>query len=116
MESVFPKEVQAGLDAARRTALKRAIRLRVRANGQTHPVLRFWKTGFALDDEAPALRGAVDLYDGSTHLFQCLIVTSAEDAGERLYDFKRATPVADRPARDFVVAGDAPVGLIEDAR
>lgn len=116
MEAIFSKEIQAGLDQARMDALKKSSRLRVQVDGKVHPVLRMWKTGFALESDAPALRGFVDLYDGSIHLFQCLIITSDDEKGERRYEFKRATPVSEKPAVDFEVAEDAPTGLIEDAR
>ena len=76
-------------------------------------MLRMWKTGFAMEAEVPALRGFVDLYDGSIHLFQCLIVTSEEEGGERRYEFKRATAVSEKPALDFEIAEHAPVALIE---
>lgn len=116
METVFSKEVQAGLDKARLDALKRSSRLRVNVDGRIHPVLRLWKTGFALEQETPYLRGNVDLYDGGRHLFKCLIVASDDEDGERRYEFKRATAVSERPALDFEVSEDAPAGLIEDAR
>ena len=117
METVFSKEIQEGLDRARVESLKKSSRLRVDVDGQVFPILRMWKTGFALEADAPALRGFVDLYDGSIHLFQCLIVTSNdEDAGGRVYEFKRARAVTQKPALDFEVATDAPVGLIPDAR
>ena len=117
METVFSKEIQAGLDRARVESLKKASRLRVDVDGKIFPILRMWKTGFAMELDAPALRGFVDVYDGSVHLFQCLIVASEdEDTGERLYEFKRATAVAQKPAVDFEIAPDAPVALIRDAR
>ncbi|MGZ2259134.1 hypothetical protein [Roseobacter sp. A03A-229] len=116
MEAIFSKEIQAGLDQARIDALKKSSRLRVQVDGKIHPVLRMWKTGFALESDAPALRGFVDLYDGSIHLFQCLIITSDDEEGERRYEFKRATAVSETPAVDFEISEDAPVGLIEDAR
>jgi hypothetical protein len=116
VEALFSREVQAGLDRARLEVMKKSSRLRVSADGQTRPVIRMWKTGFAMEAAGPPLRGLVDIYDGSVHLFQCLIVTSDEEAGERRYAFKRATAVSEKPAVDFEISRDAPVGLIEDAR
>lgn len=114
MEAMLSKEIQAGLDAARQQSLRKASRLRLDVNGRKIVVLRMWKTGFAVDiDDAPNLRGLVDLYDGARHLFQCLIVASEEDAGEMHYAFKRATPVATSAALDFERPDDAPVALIE---
>ncbi|APX12631.1 hypothetical protein [Tateyamaria omphalii] len=113
MSTFVPKEVQAGLDSARLSSLKKASRLRLAVDGKTYPVLRMWKTGFSmLADTAPYLRGYVDLYDGAIHLFQCLIVAADEEAGEMRYEFKRLTAVAEKPALDFVRAEDAPVALL----
>jgi len=116
VEAVFSKEIQDGLDNARIEAMKKSSRLRVNLGNKVLPVLRMWKTGFALEANAPALRGFVDLYDGSVHLFQCLIVTSEEESGERRYEFKRATAVSEKPAVDFEILDHAPVGLIENLR
>ena len=115
MSTFVPKEVQAGLDRARVAAMKKASRLRLRVGDAAYPVLRMWKTGFAVEvNAAPHLRGYVDLYDGAVHLFQCLIVASEEeDAGEMRYEFKRLTAVAERAALDFERAPDAPVALLE---
>lgn len=113
MDSVFSKEVQAGLDAARMHSLRKASRLRLDVDGVIYPVLRMWKTGFSVDArDAPKLPGLVDLFDGATHLFQCLIVASEEEEGEMRFEFKRATPVTSHAALDFERSTDAPVALI----
>lgn len=112
MEAVFSKEIQEGLDAARVASMKKASRLRVLLGDEAHPVLRMWRSGFTVPSDAPDLRGFVDLYDGSIHLFQCLIITSEDAGGERSYEFKRATAVVETPARDFELDEDAPVALI----
>ncbi|MDF3416211.1 hypothetical protein HKX54_17195 [Sulfitobacter sp. M57] len=113
MEAMLSKEILAGLDAARSQTLRRASRLRLEVEGRHYPVLRKWKTGFSIAAEnAPALRGLVDLFDGSDHLFQCLIVASEEESGEMRFEFKRATAVATAAALDFERAIDAPVALI----
>ncbi len=115
MEAILSKEIQAGLDAARLASLRKASRLRINIDGQVYPVLRMWKTGCAIAvQDAPKLRGLVDLYDGATHLFQCLIVAHEAEGEEMLYDFKRATAVTDHAALDFERRIDAPVGLITD--
>lgn len=117
MESVLSKEIQAGLDAARMEGLRKASRLRLDVHGQIYPVLRMRKNGFSVAaEDAPHLRGLVDLYDGARHLFQCLIVASEEDSGEMHYEFKRATAVATRAALDFEKGQNAPIALITDAR
>ena len=117
MEEFLSKEIQAGLAAARRASLRKASRLRLEVDGDVYRVLALWKTGFSIAaEDAPHLRGLVDLYDGGVHLFQCLIVAGEEDDGEMRYEFKRATAVADRAALDFELAPDAPTALIEDGR
>lgn len=118
MEEVFSKEIQEGLDAARTQSLRQASRLRLDVGGMIYPVLRMWKTGFSVAaDDAPHLRGLVDVYDGSIHLFQCLIVASDQGVpGQMHYEFKRATPVSDHAALDFVRTKNAPAALIADGR
>ncbi len=117
MLEFLPNEVREGLEAARKKDLRRKSRLRVQVGDAVFPVLRFWDNGFALDaDLSPGkLRGLVDVYDGSRHVFQCLIVASEIDRGELVCDFKRATAVADRAALDFWRDENAPVGYLPKA-
>jgi hypothetical protein len=113
MSTFLSKEVQAGLDLARRVALRRKSRLRVHAGEDIHPILRFWEGGFALDAEhAPHLRGLVDIFDGARHIYQCLIVASSEENGEMIYEFKRSTAAVDAAPLDFWREENAPIALI----
>ena len=81
--------------------------------GHDFTILRYWDEGFALNaQDAPNLRGLVDLYDGARHISQCLIVASAEDAGEMVYEFKRETMAYDQPALDYERDANAPIALI----
>lgn len=84
----------AGFDAVRARAPKsrpaRAQRLRVEMPGVTYPVLRRWTNGFAVAADASALHGVVNLYEGDTHLGQCLITGSEASGAEHIFTFKRA--------------------------
>lgn len=117
MLEFLPNDVRDALDAARKLERKRKSRLRVQVGQAVFPVLRFWHDGFALDaDLSPrSLRGLVDVYDGSRHVFQCLIVASSIENGELVCDFKRATAVTDRAALDFWRDENAPVGYLPKA-
>lgn len=113
MSEFLPKEVREGLELARRLDLKKNARLRVHTDDEIFPVRRFWDGGFALDAEnAPQLRGLVDLYDGARHLYQCLIIASEESGGEMIYEFKRNTAAVDKAPLDFYREEGAPVALI----
>ncbi|MEQ9694550.1 hypothetical protein [Shimia sp. SDUM112013] len=113
MTTFLPKDVQAGLDEARKKSLKKSSRLRVEADGQSFRVLKFRGDGFSLDiEDAPHLRGLVDLYDGGRHLSQCLIVASEAEGDLMHYEFKRATAAADNAPVDFFRGENAPVALI----
>ncbi|WP_101065575.1 hypothetical protein [Roseovarius salinarum] len=113
MTTFLPKDVQAGLDAARKRAQKKSHRLRVQVGEDWYPVLRAWEGGFALDaEDAPHLRGLVDLYDGARHLSQCLIVASEEEAGEIRFEYKRMTEATGEQPVDFERAPDAPIALL----
>ncbi len=117
MEVFISKEIQAGLDAARRANLRKASRLRIDLNGRLIKVLLMWENGFAVaHEDAPDLRGLVDLYDGAHHLFQCLIVGREEQHGEVHYTFKRGAPVTDHAGLDFEGAVSVPVGIIGKSR
>ena len=113
MLEFLPKEVREGLEAARKRDLKRKSRLRVQVGEAVFPILRFWDEGFALDASmTPNLRGLVDVFDGANHIFQCLIVASTAEGGELICEFKRSTPVLDRPALDYWRDENAPVGYL----
>ena len=113
MSEYLPEAVRKGLEDARVAMLRRSSKLCIHDGDAIHRVLRLWDGGFSLDAKtAPRLRGFVDLYDGSRHLYKCLIVNSREDEGERIYEFKWNTAVSDRPALYFLRSDDAPVALI----
>ncbi len=113
--SFLPKDVQHALREAQTRKTRRANRLSVHVGDAAYPVERLWDGGFAISvEDAPKLRGHVDLYNGPRHVYQCLIVTSREEGAERVYDFKWNTEVADRPAVDYVRAENAPVALLTD--
>ena len=115
MITVLPDDVQAGLDQARKRALKKSSRLAIEAGDRRLKVLRFRDGGFAVQaEEVPHLRGLVNLYDGTRHLSRCLIVASEEDGGEVHYEVKQMTTAADEQPLDYERAENAPVGLIEN--
>lgn len=109
----LPESVRAELRAAQTNRAKKGNRLRVEANGESYRVMRLTAEGFALElENAPKLRGLVDLYDGSRHLSQCLIVAALEEGDEMIYDFKRNTAAGDGAPLDFERAVDAPIALL----
>ncbi len=114
MLEFLTKDIRDGLEAARLRDRRKKSRLRVHVGDAVFPVLRLWEDGLALDASlTPHLRGLVDIYDGATHILQCLIVASATDGGDLVCTFKRATPIgADRPALDYWRDENAPVGLL----
>ena len=113
MSTYLPPDVQAGLDAARKKALKQRHKLRVEADGRSFRVIRFEDDGFTLDiQDAPHLRGLVDLYDGGKLVYQCLIVASEAEADQMRYEFKRHTLATDKAPVDFEREANAPVALL----
>jgi len=110
----LPRDVRDGLDAARGDRSGARRRLHVRTGGQDVVVLRHWTTGFAVAaEDAPALRGRVDLYDGARLLCRALVLASGEEGGERHFEFKYATRGAeDAPPADFARDEAAPAGLL----
>ncbi|MFQ6553566.1 hypothetical protein AAD018_014610 [Aestuariibius insulae] len=113
MSTYLSKEIREGLEAAQRKSLKQSARLRLMAGSKAYPVIRLWETGFALDlEDAPSLRGFVDLFDGSRHVAQCLVIASQDEGRERHFEFKRRSRVEDEMPLDFERAENAPVALL----
>lgn len=113
MMTFLPEDVRKGLELARKHDRKRKARMRVTVGNEVFPVLDYREGGFALDiDNAPKLRGLVDLYDGSRHLYQCLIIASERDGELMRYEFKRSTAVTDKAPLDFARDEEAPVALL----
>lgn len=113
MTDFLPKEVRAGLEVARKKGLTKRSRLRVHAGDDIYPVLRFWADGFTLDaDQVTHLRGLVDIYDGSRHLWQSLIIASEVEEGELVCVMKRSTAALERPPLDYARDDTAPVAYL----
>ncbi|MEM8730507.1 MAG: hypothetical protein AAGF79_11365 [Pseudomonadota bacterium] len=113
MSTFLPKDVRDGLDAARMAHLRKRTRLRIIAGGESYPILRLWRSGFSVEaDAVPALRGLVDVYDGTHHLYQCLIVASEADSGEMRYDFKRNTVAQDKAPLDHFRDPETPIAYL----
>jgi len=101
--------------ALRRDAEKKQKknRLRVRAGEREFKLRELSENGFVVEDASGKhLRGLVDLYDGSKHLAQCLIVCARATASGMAYEFKRRTRIARNHAPDYVVSENAPVALL----
>ncbi|MGR3542368.1 MAG: hypothetical protein ACU0BS_13215 [Hasllibacter sp.] len=113
MTTFLPPEIMADMATARAGRAPARGRVRVRAGGRSVTVLRETRGGFALSvEDAPALRGYVDVYDGAVHRMTCLVVATEVEGGEIRYEYKRATPHMEAAALDYVRAVDAPVALI----
>ena len=113
MTTFLPGNVQQDLGHALMAKRKSQSRLRIVAGDRIFPVLSMSRSHFALDaDDAPRLRGLVDIFDRGTHLCQALIVASHVDGDTVVFDFKRNTIAASGPALDFERDKSAPVGFI----
>ncbi|MEL6794496.1 MAG: hypothetical protein AAFP78_13640, partial [Pseudomonadota bacterium] len=101
---------QAGESRGRR----RAPRFGVRTEGGTFPVQQLWEGGFSVKvEDAPRLRGFVDLMVGDERLARCLIVLAEEEEnGIIRYEYKRRTEEATAPSPDYAPDPEAPVALL----
>lgn len=113
MSHYLPKALYAELQLALRTKAAKRTRLRIEAAGQSYRLAWLTQAGFAVAlEDAPKLRGLVDLYDGSRHLSQCLIVAAEADGDLMVYDFKRNTAAHDGAPLDFERATGGPIALL----
>ncbi len=75
---------------------------RVQMGKASFPILRLTGRGFVLAaEDAPGLRGFVDLYDGQRHMFNCLVVACGIQHGEAVFEYKRKSPLMTAPPADF---------------
>jgi hypothetical protein len=116
MSSFLPQAVQDELAAAQRVARRRRATRVVHVGDEAFPILEMTDRGFSVDaEDAPRLRGLIDIYDGPRHLYQALIVAS-EQAGDLMrYEFKRNTPAETRAPVDFETTPDQVTGLLPPA-
>lgn len=113
MVDYLPRELQEGLAAARLSRARDRARLRVQLGDELYPILRFWDQGFALDARGvPSLRGLVDVFDGSRHVLQCLIIASEIEGDELICEYKWARKASDQAPADFVPETPRPAGLL----
>ncbi len=113
MSEYMSKEVREGLEMARKAQLAKRSRLRVQVGDEIYPILRFSDKSFAIDAEnAPHMRGLVDIFDGGRHMYQALIVATSFDGHAMVYEFKRNTVASDRAPLDFERDETAPIALL----
>lgn len=116
MTDFLPKEVQDELASARRRQLRKRATRSVHVGHDAFPILEFSEDGFAVDAlDVPALRGLIDIFEGSRHLYQALIVASERDGDLMRYEFKRNTAAVARAPVDFEESPDRPMGLLPPA-
>lgn len=113
MSSFLPQSVQDELAAAQKQRRKREATRSAHIGDEAYPILDMTETGFSVDaEDAPRLRGLIDIYDGPRHLYQALIVASEELGDLMRYEFKRNTAASASAPVDFEQAEDRPIGLL----
>lgn len=91
MDVFLPEGFRPGLSRSRAGQMSGTVKASVVAGGVRYPVLRRWACGFAVSDiDVPKLQGVVDIYDGPTHLGQCLIKSSRIVGEGRIYEITQA--------------------------
>lgn len=109
----FSSELLADLAAARKARRNRRSRLLVKAGDQSVPVVRIGRSSLSVErEDAPRLRGFVDIFEGQRHLYQALIVAAAEEGELMTYEFKRNTRADGRAPVDFPIDEDRPAGYL----
>lgn len=116
MSDFLPQAVRDELAAAQKQARRRRATRVVHVGEDAYPILDMSDRGFSVDaQDAPRLRGLIDIYDGPRHLYQALIVASEQDGDLMRYEFKRNTAAQSRAPLDFETAGTEVAGLLPSA-
>jgi hypothetical protein len=112
MTGFLPDAVQQELAASLRQTRRRKAKRVVHVGDEAVPILEMSEDGFAVAfEDAPNLRGLIDIHEGARHLYQALIVASERDGDLMRYEFKRNTATSSTPPRDFADEVSAPVLL-----
>ena len=113
MSEYLPKELRDQLAAAHQSTKRKRATRSVHVGDEAFAILEMSANGFAVAiDEAPRLRGLIDIHEGAQHLYQALIVASSEDGDLMRYDFKRNTATAHTAPVDFIQSDTRPAGLL----
>ena len=113
MEAYFSKDIVAELQKARAKKTSRKARFCIHVGGEVFPILRLMDDGFEVAAEnTPHLRGLVDVFDGPSHLWQCLIVRADKGEVVTRYEYKRQTMADGSPPRDYAEDRERPVGYL----
>lgn len=116
MSEYLPKELREQLAAAQRKAKRKRATRSVHIGDEAFAILDMSDNGFAVaTEDTPHLRGLVDIFEGPRHLYQALIVASAEAGDMMRYDFKRNTAAMTAPPVDFEQKAHRPAGLLSKA-
>lgn len=116
MSEFLPQDIRDQLAAAQRTVKRKRATRSVHIGDEAFAILEMSADGFAVGaEEAPRFRGLIDIYEGAQHLYQALIVASAEDGDMMRYDFKRNTATARTAPVDFIQSDNRPAGLLSKA-
>ena len=116
MLEFLPADVAEGLRAAQNAKMTRRSRLRLRVGAQEFPILKLWDEGLIIDaSHTTHLHGLVDVFDGSLHILECLIIASSVEHGQLICGFKRSTMVTENPALDYFRDPDKPIALLTKA-
>lgn len=112
MSEYLPKYLRDELAAAQRQTRKAKATRTVHVGDEAYPILDMGEEGFAVEAAtAPKLRGLIDIFDGPRHLYQALIVASAEEGDLMRYEFKRNTATQTAPPVDFERCGPHVISL-----
>ena len=116
MSPFLPKSIIDELALARQRTRRKRATWAVHVGEHVFPILDFGENGFVIDiNHGPRLRGLVDIYEGPRHLYEALIVATAQDGDVMRYEFKRNTAAATTPALDFAAREDSLILLLPKA-
>jgi hypothetical protein len=105
----LPQEFREAQGAPRRRDRLRGRKLRLHIGDAVFPILRMWDDGFAVAAaRLPRLRGAVEIREGRTRVWTCLIVAAEVVDGELVCAFKRLSPAQDSAPADYWRGGAEP--------
>ncbi len=92
---------------------RKTSRYCLKSDNREIKILSIGEENFLVErEDASGLRGLVSVFEGSKQIFDCLIIRSENFGPAACFEYKRKTKTDNKPAKDFVLDPDHPIGSL----
>ena len=111
MEPVIQEKIIREIEVDWLKKKRKVSRYNLISDNREIKILSIGEKNFLVDrEDADGLRGLVSVFEGTKQIFDCLIVRSENYGAAACFEYKRKTRTDNKPAKDFVIDPDHPIG------